>query len=194
MIIGCEWSPTCRCMFLTRTFNYNTIKSTVCTVFPGYVEGLRPRYRHLLQHCGFSHLLRLLCPDRSVCPGQCGHRSTDEAPGGEQQGSQGRGRAGGGDDGTGDGSGGHSSKVAPAQPSDTGYGQVKLWGFPLEVSQRSGYRAGKGWSYGFTHCRYNQRLCRHQSRIPFMHRAPTGGKESCRQTNLFFLSLSLKKS
>uniref|UniRef100_A0AAX7UAC6 Voltage-dependent T-type calcium channel subunit alpha n=1 Tax=Astatotilapia calliptera TaxID=8154 RepID=A0AAX7UAC6_ASTCA len=51
-------------------------------------------------------------------------------------------------------------EVAPAQPSDTGYGQVKLWGFPLEVSQRSGYRAGKGWSYGFTHCRYNQRLCR----------------------------------
>jgi len=145
--------------------------------FSGHAEELHPRHRHLLQHCGFSPLLCLLCFDRSVCPGQCGNRGPDETPGGEQQGSQGGGGAGG-RAGTGapDGRRGYGSKVTPAPPSGTGNGQVEFWGFPLEVHWRWGHGAGKGRSYGLTHCRYNQRLCKYQSRTPLTPGAPIGGK------------------
>lgn len=116
-------------------------------LLPGHATGLRPGHRHLLQHRGLSHLLRLLRPDRPVCPGQRRHRRPDEAPGGEQQGSQGGGGAGGGA-GTGEQSSGgkHGTEVAPAQPSGSGRGPVKLRGFPLEVR----WRSGQGQSYGLT--------------------------------------------
>lgn len=162
-----------------------------CLVFmlrSGHVKGLRSwHHHHLLQHCGLSHLLRLLCFDRSVRPGQRCHRRPDEASGGEQQGSQGGGGAGGGA-GAGEQapSGRNGNEVTPAQPDDTGHGQVKFWGFPLEVHRRRGQGAGNGWSYGLTHCWYNQRHCKHQSRRCFMPGHPPGG-----DTSLFLFCLSI---
>ena len=146
----------------------------------GHVKGLRSWHQHhLLQHCGLSHLLRLLRSDRSVRPGQRCHRRSDEASGGEQQGSQGGGGAGGGV-GAGEQapSGRNGNEVTPAQPDDTGHGQVKFWGFPLEVYRRRGQGAGNGWSCGLTHCWYNQRHCKHQSRACFMPGHPAGGDKS----------------
>lgn len=78
--------------------------------FPGHAAWLWPGV-YLLQHRHFPHLLRLLCADSPVCPGERGDRSAHEALGGEQQGGKGGGRA---RSRTGDGDEDH--QPWPAQP------------------------------------------------------------------------------
>lgn len=151
----------------------------ICMLLPGHIKGLCSWHQHVLQHRGLSHLLCLLRFDRSVRLGQCRHCRSDEAPGGEQQGSQRRGGAGGRDGaGEQESGGGHGYEVTTAQPSDAGHGQVKFWGFPLEVQWTARHRAGKGWSYGLAHCWHKERLCKSQSRPHFMPGVPAGGDHS----------------
>lgn len=154
--------------------------SCIVLMLLGHVKRLWPRHQPLLQHCGLSHLLRLLCADRSVRPGQRRHRRPDEAPGGEQQGSQSGGRErDGGRIGAPDGRGRHGApEVAPAEPAGTGHGQVELWGFTLEVGRRRSQGTGKRRPHGLAHRLPNQRVSKHHSRPPIMPGPSTGGIQS----------------
>lgn len=182
VVLGHSISNICFLVELNFCFDTPCFLCTSLTVlpvsffffFPGHVKGLRPGHWHLLQHRGLSHLLRLLRPHRSVRPGQCGHRCPDEAPGGEQQGSQRGGGARGGD-GTGEQSsdGGNGVEVSTAQPSGSGHGPVQFWRLPLEVQRRTGHRRADG----LTNRWHTERLYKHQCRRPFVSGAPTGGEK-----------------
>lgn len=152
----------------------------ICHVLhSGYIKRLCPWNHHLLQHCGLSHLLRVLRSHRPVRPGQCCHCCPNEAPGGEQQGGQ-RGGWDGGRVGAGEQSsvGRHDTEVTPAQPSGNGPGQAEFRRFSLEVPWRTVQGAGRRHPYGLPHSGHKQRLCEHQSRSSFMFGANTGGNTS----------------
>lgn len=145
----------------------------------GHIKRLCPWNHHLLQHCGLSHLLRVLRSHRSVRLGQCCHCCPDEAPGGEQQGGQrggwNGGRVGDGEQGS---VGRHDTEVTPAEFSGNGPGQAEFRRFPLEVPWRTVQGAGRRRPDGLPHSGHEKRLCEHQSRSSFIFGANTGGMTS----------------
>lgn len=139
---------------ISKVFSNPVDSVIISPLFAGHAAGLWPGV-HLLQHCHFPHLLRLLCADSPVCPGQCGDRGAHEALGGEQQGGKGGGRA---RSRTGNGDEDHQPR--PAQPLGhlcvERHHQWRETREPLQIYQS---HANQGGFSALTSLSYGENLC-----------------------------------